>query len=279
MGTAAKVRVWRLDGIGEFLHVCNFAHPTSKVFHQTLAFCFVEQGSYRVRHRGVDHSVGEGALLVAQSGDLTSCEDFEGKSRFRVFHCAPEAMETIAEETGGSCKGRIFECPFVCDESLGPLYLRFHKAMDSSPTPIESSSLLRDLVGEMLARYGTSHDTSLRVGSERGAVKRVREYLESRYSETLTLEELAHVAQLSPFHLLRVFHEEVGLPPHAYQIRLRLNHARALLAQGATLGDAALTSGFFDQSHFANHFRKVFGYAPGPHSNGSASGSNNFQDC
>ena len=266
-----KLRVWRLEGIGEFLDVANFAHPTSKAFHQSLAICFVDDGAFKVRHGGIRHSVGRGALLVAQSGETTSCEDFEGTSRHREFHCTPAALETIAREIGDRfVGGRLFQTPFMCDESLNRPFLRFHTAMASRPTALESSSLLRDFVGKMIIRYGTESAASLRLGNECRAVRRVRECLEHRYAENITLEELAQVANLSPFHLVRVFRKAVGLPPHAYQTRLRLNHAKGLLAQAATLGEAALSAGFCDQSHFSNHFRKVFGYAPGAHLRGFA---------
>jgi AraC-like DNA-binding protein len=138
---------------------------------------------------------------------------------------------------------------------------------------MESSSLLREFVGKMILRYGNRSAKLLNIGHERRAVKRVKDCLKNRYAENLTLEELSRIANLSPFHLIRVFRKEVGLPPHAYQTRLRLNHAKALLAQGATIGEAALNAGFFDQSHFTNHFRKVFGYPPGVHLKGLASGS------
>ena len=268
-----------MEGIGEFLRVSNFAHPTSKAFHQSLALCFVEQGAFNVRHCGVKYSVGKGALLVAQSGEITSCEDFDGKSKHREFHCAPSALETIAEEIGDRFTGgRIFQSPFICDEFLCRPFLRFHAEMGSKPTAIESSSLLREFVGEMIVRYGNRSATALKLGNERWAVKRVKDCLESCYAENLTLEELARIANLSPFHLVRVFRKEVGLPPHAYQTRLRLNHAKALLAQAATIREAALNAGFFDQSHFTNHFRKVFGYPPGVHLKGLASGSKYFED-
>jgi AraC-like DNA-binding protein len=278
MRNELKLKVWRLEGVGEFLHVSNFAHPTSKAFHQSLALCFVEQGAFNVRHCGVRYSVGKGALLVAQSGEITSCEDFDGKSRHREFHCAPTVLQRIAEEIGERFTGgRIFQSPFICDESLCRPFLKFHTKMDSKPTAIESSSLLREFLGEMILRYGKRPAKTLRHGNERCAVKRVRDCLESCYAENLTLEELARIANLSPFHLVRVFRKEVGLPPHAYQTRLRLNHAKSLLAQAATIGEAALNAGFFDQSHFTNHFRKVFGYPPGIHLKGLASGSKYFQ--
>lgn len=279
MGDELKLRVWRFEGIGEFLHVSNFAHPTSKAFHQSLALCFVEQGAFNVRHCGVRYSVGKGALLVAQSGEITSCQDFDGKSKHREFHCAPRALETIAEEIGYRFTGgRIFQSPFICDESLRRPFLRFHAEMDSKPTAIESSSLLREFVCKMILRYGNRPAKTLKLGNERWAVKRVKDCLESCYAENLSLEKLAGIANLSPFHLIRVFRKEVGLPPHAYQTRLRLNHPKALLAQAATIGEAALSAGFFDQSHLTKHFRRVFGYPPGIHLKGLASGSKHFQN-
>ena len=277
MRNEVKLRVWRSEGIGEFHHVSNIAQPTSNIFHQSLALCLVEQGAYKVRHCGVNYSVGEGALLVAQSGEITSGDDFDGKAKYREFHCAPKALETIAEEIGDRFRGgRIFQSPFMCDEFLCRHFLRFHTKMDSRPSAMESSSLLREFVGEMILRYGNRPATTLHLGNEHWAVKRVRDCLESRYAENLTLEELARIANLSPFHLIRVFRKEVGLPPHAYQTRVRSNCAKELLAKHASIGEAALNTGFFDQSHFTNHFRKVFGYPPGVYLKGSTSGSNCF---
>lgn len=266
-----------MEGTGEFLQVSNFAHPTTKTFHPSLALCFVDQGAFNVCHCKTRYSVGTGALLVVQSGDTTSCEDFEGRSKHREFHCAPEALDTIAEEIEDrSSGGRIFQSPFICDASLSRPFLRFHTAMASKPTAIESSSLFREFVGEIILRYGNRPATTLRLGNERRAIKCVKDYLTDRFAHNVMLEELARIAGLSPFHLVRVFRKEVGLPPHAYQTRLRLNYARALLAKGATIREAALNAGFFDQSHFTNHFRKVFGYAPGVHVRGLAGDSSHL---
>jgi AraC-like DNA-binding protein len=267
-----KLRVWRSEGIGEFHEVSDMAQPSANIVHPSLALCLVEHGAYDVRHGGVTHSVGDGMLLVVQSGDITSGGNFRGKAKYREFHCAPEALGAIAEEVGGGLgSGRIFQSPFVCDEALGRHFLEFHRKMSSAPTPLEGSSLIRDFVGQLLLRYGRRPEAAFQLGDERYAVRRVRDCLEDRYAEPLTLEELARVAALSPFHLVRVFRKEVGLPPHAYQTRIRLNRARALLAQGASIGEAALNTGFFDQSHFTNHFRKVFGYPPGVYRKGATS--------
>lgn len=206
-------------------------------------------------------------------------QDLEGKSKHREFHCAPEALETIAKEIGDPfTAGRIFQSPFICNESICQRFLGFHTAMSSKPTAIEVSTRLREFVGEMIIRYGNRPAKTLRFGNERPAVRRVKDFLQSCYAENVSLEELARLANLSPFHLIRVFRKEVGLRPHAYQTRLRLGCAKALLAKGNTIGEAALSTGFFDQSHFTNHFRKVFGYPPGAHLKGIRSKSKYFQD-
>lgn len=98
---------------------------------------------------------------------------------------------------------------------------------------------------------------------EHPAIKRTKAYLQAHYAQEVSLQELAAVANLSPFHLARVFRQTVGLPPHAYQTKLRLARARTLLAQGYDVGYVAHETGFFDQSHFSQQFRRHFLITPG----------------
>src|SRR6185503_13257676 len=91
---------------------------------------------------------------------------------------------------------------------------------------------------------------------ERALVGRVREYLHQNYAQNISLKELAGLANLSAFHLNRVFRTEVGLPPHAYQTQVRVLRSKSLLAQGVSINQTALAVGFFDQSHFTYHFKR-----------------------
>jgi AraC-like DNA-binding protein len=58
----------------------------------------------------------------------------------------------------------------------------------------------------------------------------------------------------------------VGLPPHAYQTQLRLARAKTLLAQGCEVGSVASETGFFDQSHFTQQFKRHYWVTPGNYS-------------
>ena len=53
------------------------------------------------------------------------------------------------------------------------------------------------------------------------------------------------------------------MPPHAYQLQVRLTRAKRLLLQGVPVSRAATETGFFDLSHFTKHFKRLMGVAPG----------------
>ncbi|GHO97984.1 hypothetical protein KSF_080320 [Reticulibacter mediterranei] len=135
-----------------------------------------------------------------------------------------------------------------------------------SLTPVsrlQQEEMLLHLFAPLLLLHAEDAGELPRLGREHPAVKRAKEYLQEHYAEEVHLQELAAVAHLSPFHFARVFRQTVGIPPHAYQIQVRLTHARALLAQGFEVSYVAHETGFFDQSHFAHQFQRYFFVPPG----------------
>ncbi|MCE9608953.1 MAG: AraC family transcriptional regulator [Chthoniobacter sp.] len=98
------------------------------------------------------------------------------------------------------------------------------------------------------------------------AVLQVVAVMRQRLTESLSLEELASVARLSPFHFARQFKAATGHPPHEYLIRLRVDRAQELIRQHHrkwSLAAVANECGFADQSHMARHFKRVLGLNPG----------------
>ncbi len=95
------------------------------------------------------------------------------------------------------------------------------------------------------------------------AVRRALEYLGDHLLERVTLDELAVAVGVSKFRLVRLFRACVGMPPHRYQLGLRLRLARRLLERGVPIAVAAAEAGFADQSHLHRHFRRGLGMTPG----------------
>ena len=80
---------------------------------------------------------------------------------------------------------------------------------------------------------------------------------------TPSLEQLADIAELSPFHFARAFRETVGLSPYAYVLRKRLERARALLAKSSfSVADVGRQVGFRSHAHFSSQFRQQMGVSP-----------------
>jgi len=92
-----------------------------------------------------------------------------------------------------------------------------------------------------------------------------RDYLHDHLVRDVSLAELAQIAGLSKFHLLRVFRERFGLTPHAYQLQQRILRAKQLL-RVLPIADAAAQCGFADQSHLHRVFRSLVGTTPGSYS-------------
>jgi AraC-like DNA-binding protein len=115
----------------------------------------------------------------------------------------------------------------------------------------------------------SSIQTPVSPSSNRGGLppqvaRRIRDYIDARTNENVTLEAMAELAGLSVFHFARAFRQSFGLPPHSYLLHRRIAHARRLLEQTELpVSEIALSTGFSDQSHLAKHFRRLTGMAPG----------------
>lgn len=94
-------------------------------------------------------------------------------------------------------------------------------------------------------------------------IARAKKLLEEHFADDVRLEQLEAEIGLSRFYLVRRFRSEVGMPPHAFQLAMRLDRARVLIASGMPLADVASKCGFTDQSHLTRHFRRATGVAPG----------------
>ena len=94
-------------------------------------------------------------------------------------------------------------------------------------------------------------------------MQRALQHIEQHLGQPLSLAELADMADLSVWRFATVFRQQVGLSPHRYICRLRVELAQALIRKGMPPATAASEAGFYDQSHLSRHFKNVFGMTPG----------------
>ena len=118
------------------------------------------------------------------------------------------------------------------------------------------------LAHELLRLYGTiqSSRPTYRGGLAPWQQRRVVEFIEQHLAEDTSLDGLAKLVRLSPYHFLRSFKRSLGEPPHRYWTARRLERAKALLANPrASITEIAFQVGFSGTSAFSAAFRRITG--------------------
>jgi AraC family transcriptional regulator len=99
------------------------------------------------------------------------------------------------------------------------------------------------------------------LGSAR--LRRIKELVDAKIEDDLSLDEMAQSVGLSTAHFARMFRKSTGETPHQFVLRQRIERAKAMLrAPNARVLDVAVACGFKTQQHFAQVFRDVWGVSP-----------------
>jgi AraC-like DNA-binding protein len=265
-------RLWGAEALGglELLRARLVEFSFSPHAHQEYVIILTESGAARPRFWGGPQPLGRGDIFVLNPEVVHSGGPAAGSAwRYRSFYVPADLMRRAVRELTGDERGLPrFPREVFSDPHLMALLWQAHVALEEPPAPgagsmLERESRLLEALAGLVACHAEGKPQPGRLGREHRAVGRVREYLEARPGENVSLDRLAQEAGLSPYYLCRVFRRETGLSPHAYQVLARLRLAKALLAEGVPISDAALEAGFFDQAHLTRHFKRVFGVTPG----------------
>jgi AraC family transcriptional regulator len=93
--------------------------------------------------------------------------------------------------------------------------------------------------------------------------RRIKELVDSKIEDDLSLDEMAQSVDLSTAHFARMFRKSTGETPHQFVLRQKIERAKAMLrAADARVLDVAVACGFKTQQHFAQVFRDACGVSP-----------------
>jgi AraC-like DNA-binding protein len=229
------------------------------------AFVSVSSGYVALQYRRAGHLARTGDLVLLEPGRtcVSRVSDPNARSVAALFE--PAALESVATH-----RPIAFE-EVVVRGGLAQSYADVTSRLSALPEGHDREpSMLLEPIRRIVAVHGTSYDATRSSGviEEESpaytlAAHRAAEYLHAHVADPVSLEVLARVACMSKFHLTRVFHHVYGLPPHAYQLQLRLAFAKRLVRHGLSVATAAHRAGFSGPVHLHRHFRARYGVAPG----------------
>ena len=267
MNTQEFTVFWRnpyIPGL-DLLYATYITQNFAPHWHEEYCVGVVEDGVQQYFYRRGIHIGTRNTVLVCMPGEIHTGHSPANGWTYRMFYISADIMASIAEQLAGkSTQLPDFSATIIDDSYVAALLRRAHCTLsDKTATTLAQQSTLLIALTQLVYRHG---DYSIKPGNItdfRPAIQRARYYLDTHYAENISLDELSAVAYLSPFQLIRSFQNQVGLTPHAYLIHTRVMQARLLLKSGRTAAQAAVETGFTDQSHLHRHFKRMLGVTPG----------------
>jgi AraC-like DNA-binding protein len=216
-----------------------------------------------VHSRGRIHLGQPGVVFCNTPGEVMVANPDQGPGSFSVLELQHEVIERwLSEQQPSAVRLDWAAVMQPISARLRSRFCDFFEAFEPAASAMHVQSQLLELsevmIGELI--LGARQPRPSGALPLRG-VARMRECLNEEGLH-IDLETLAKRAGLSRFQALRAFKQRYGLPPHAYQLCVRMGLAKRLLLDGAPAADVAARCGFADQSHFTRHFKRFNGVTP-----------------
>lgn len=133
------------------------------------------------------------------------------------------------------------------------------------PSPrVYAESLGTALAAHIMMKYSNKTATPPRGNSlSRTQLRRSIEFIHENLHADISLAEIAAIANMSKYHFAKSFRRAIGIAPHQYLVKLRMEKARILLtSDDLSVEEIANRVGYSDKSHFAAQFLKIVGTTP-----------------
>jgi AraC-like DNA-binding protein len=249
--------------------------------HETYSLGVTDIGAQSFTCRGAAYTSAAGMVMAFNPDDPHDGQATDGFGfTYRMIHIGPELVSAVLADAAGRPVGLpLFADPVLGDPLLAARLRRLHGALLGQATALRRDELLASVVLAAARRAGTSSGPAARPAeagpaqepADAGRVAaRARDLIAGRYRDDLTADDLATVTGRSRFAVHRAFTHVYGMPPSDYQRQLRLREARALIAAGTPISEAAALAGFADQSHLSRWFVRYYGVTPGRYQHATA---------
>lgn len=267
---AQCVRVAGFEGL-EIMSARWVEHSFAPHMHDFYAVSLNVAGQGAFHCRGALRDATPGTCNLIAPGELHTGYATSGEGwTYRNLYIEMPLMATFLRSLDGqNPTGVRFKFPLANDPILAASLADVFTSLNEPNSLLQNESLLLSVVARLATAHFAPRQFVREPGSEHGAVRQIREWLEAYPGQNVSVHTLAEIAGLSPYYLVRVFSKHVGMPPHQYQTNLRVLRARKLLISGATVAEVAYSSGFCDQSHLNRCFKRMLGLTPGKYATAS----------
>lgn len=231
--------------------------------HQAFSVTLVERGTFTYCTRGGGALLSAGWLMLGNEGEGYLCSHERGDGRGDdtvVLSLSAQTLDHASSALGLSSSGRGFERACLPPSPRVTALLGALLADGDEGFALEETALA--VIGNIQRAL---HEDAAPAPAPRQDERALAaaHCIESHATEPLSLDDVAEAAGVSSFHLVRIFRRAIGVTPHQYLMRVRLQHALALLRDTVRpVTEIAYEAGWSDLSNFIHIFRRDIGCSP-----------------
>ncbi|HCY86300.1 MAG TPA: hypothetical protein DHV36_14290 [Desulfobacteraceae bacterium] len=268
MTPKTDVKFYRDAGL-KGIDICranNSRHNFPEHFHDDLYIIgHITAGACYCLEVGNSDTIAEpGGVTLLNPGQIHSGVPLKDEHlTYTMCHIPADTLAGMAEDVGISeNKTPEFTTPVTQDPKAAALVSHLFSTLINSRDSLEKEVLMLSATHFLLSRHGGRQSVQKGTVLRHQPVVRARDLLAGELDRKMTLAEVSRSVGLSQYHFIRAFKRETGLSPHMYRTLKRIERASSLLRSGMPPAQVALETGFSDQSHFANTFRRYMGATP-----------------
>lgn len=248
-----RLEAYRFEGI---------VQPFPNHFHEYYVIGFVENGQRILSCKNQEYSITKGNIVLFNPGDNHACvQSDDGTLDYRGLNIGKEVMLNLAEEVTGRRELPGFSPNVILDEEVTCYLYPLHELVMKGSCEFGKEENLLLLISLLIQRYGKPFESC--IPECREEIRDACVFMEQHFAERICLGQICHHVGLSKSTLLRAFAKSKGVTPYSYLENIRIGEAKKLLEQGVSPIEAAMETGFSDQSHFTNCFNRFIGLSPG----------------
>lgn len=231
-------------------------------FHDYYVIGFIEDGQRYLSCKNNSYNIESGDLIVFNPHDSHSCEQIDNRTLdYCCINIQVDIMKKVAFEITNKEYTPYFKESVLFRSDIVFLLRDLHYMIMHKEIDFKKEELFFFIMEQLITEYSDTI-SSTKLQEPNTEIKVICDFLTNNYMKNITLNDLSALTGISKYYLLRSFTKQKGISPYSYLEAIRIGKAKNFLEQGISPIEVALKTGFTDQSHFSNFFKKLIGLTP-----------------